>query len=168
MLKMNFTENDEFIRKRDRAVRLLKEITVDIGLTSTASERSRFLLAIHTHGSPVMRIPPRPVVQPALNSEAVQAEITQHFINACEAAMNGDSDKVISEMKAGGQAGADGIRKYIDKGIPPPNAPVTLTGGWIWNRVAKKPVKVEPKRGSTPLKDTGQLYNDFDYEIRRK
>ena len=41
-----------------------------------------------------------------------------------------------------GQRGADGIREYIDGGIPPPNSPVTLGGGWIYNRVAKKSVHV--------------------------
>ena len=36
------------------------------------------------------------------------------------------------------QAGADGIRAYIDSHIPPPNSPATVNGGWIWNRAAKK------------------------------
>ena len=53
-------------------------------------------------------------------------------------------------------------------GIDPPNSPVTLSGGWIYNRVAKKGVLVKPKNGSTPLKDTGALYSDFDYEITER
>jgi len=61
--------------------------------------------------------------------------------------------------------GADGIREYIDGGIAPPNAPVTLSGGWIYNRVAKKGVLVSGKAGDKPMFDTGALYNDFDYEI---
>ena len=48
------------------------------------------------------------------------------------------------------------------------NSPVTLTGGWIYNRVAKKGVLVGGKNGSTPLVDTGQLRDDFDWEIREK
>ena len=60
------------------------------------------------------------------------------------------------------------VHAYIDKGVPPPNAPVTLTGGWIRNPVSGKPVKVKGKSGTTPLVDTGQLYNDFGYEIREK
>ena len=47
----------------------------------------------------------------------------------------------------------------------PPNSPVTLSGGWIYNRVAKKGVHIEGKSGSIPLVDTGQLYSDFGYEI---
>jgi hypothetical protein len=43
-----------------------------------------------------------------------------------------------------------------------------LSGGWIYNRVAKKGVYVEGKIGSTPMKDTGALYDDFDWEIRER
>lgn len=42
------------------------------------------------------------------------------------------------------------------------------SGGWIYNRVAKKGVLVGGKSGSTPMKDTEQLYNDFDWEISEK
>ena len=60
------------------------------------------------------------------------------------------------------------IHAYIDNGIPPPNSPITLSGGWMRNPVSKKPVKVKGKSGTTPLVDTGQLYNDFDWEIASK
>ncbi len=46
-----------------------------------------------------------------------------------------------------------------------PGASVTLSGGWIWNRVVKKGVPVKEKAGSILLVDTGALYNDFDWEI---
>ena len=71
----------------------------------------------------------------------------------------------VAGMEDCGQRGADGIREYIDGDIGPPNAPVTLSGGWIYNRVAEKGVLVSGKSGSTPMKDTEALYNDFDYEI---
>ena len=51
----------------------------------------------------------------------------------------------------------------IDTSIP--NSPVTLSGGWIYNRVAKKGVLVEGKAGDKPMLDTGALYEDFDWEI---
>ena len=60
------------------------------------------------------------------------------------------------------------LMEYIDAGIPPPNSPVTLSGGWIYNRVAKKGVLVKGKSGSTPLVDTGQLRADFDFEITER
>ena len=112
-----------------------------------------------------MHIPPRPVVQPALAQESLKSEMAEKMIASCEAAMDGDMAGTQQGLEDAGQRGADGIREYIDAGIPPPNSPVTLSGGWIYNRVAKKGVLVGGKSGSTPMKDTGALYEDFDYEI---
>ena len=138
---------------------------MDVGLTSSASARSRFLLGIHTRGSPIMRIPPRPVVAPALAQESLRADMREELMSSCEAAFEGDLSGTKKGLEEAGQRGADGIREYIDGQIPPPNSPVTLSGGWIYNRVAKKGVYVEGENGSTPLKDTEALYNDFDWEI---
>ena len=63
------------------------------------------------------------------------------------------------------EAGVDAIHAYIDAGVPPPNAPITVSGGWMWNRVAHKPFHVSGKGTNRPLYDTGSLYNDFDYEV---
>ena len=70
------------------------------------------------------------------------------------------------DLEAAGQAGADGIRAYIDAHIPPPNSSATVNGGWIWNRAAKKAVYVKGKGFTKPLFDTGNLYNAFGYEIK--
>ncbi|MBR4552068.1 MAG: hypothetical protein IKO13_07240 [Oscillospiraceae bacterium] len=113
-----------------------------------------------------MRIPPRPVVQPALHQGDVQADMQEHALEACEAACEGDLAAVSGAYEAIGQAGVDGIHKYIDAGIPPPNSPVTLSGGWIFNRVARKGVLVSGKGGGPPLVSTGALYGDFSYEIK--
>ena len=111
---------------------------------------------------------PRPVVEPALAQETLRAEMAEIMMESCEAALAGDLPGTKAGLEKAGQRGADGIREYIDAGIDPPNAPVTLSGGWIYNRVAKKGVLVKPKNGSTPLKDTGALYSDFDYEITER
>ena len=167
-LTLNITEDTGHIENQKECLDYLLKHRVDVGLTSKASGRSRFLLGIHTHGSPIMRIPPRPVVKPALAEESLRAEMTDKLAEACEAAMNGDLSGTEQGLKDAGQGGADGIREYIDAGIPPPNSPVTLSGGWIYNRVAKKGVPVKGKSGTTPLVDTGQLRADFDWEITER
>ena len=141
MIKLSFTENRELSEKRKECLEWLGKHRVEVGLTSKASGRSRFLLGIHTRGSPVMRIPPRPVVQPALAQEDLRDEMAGCLAEACGAAFDGNLP--------GTQKG-------------------TLSGGWIYNRVAKTGVPVKGKSGTTPLVDTGQLYNDFDYEITEK
>ena len=164
-ISLKMTEDTERLGARDKCLEYLRHHAVDVGLTSSASARSRFLLGIHTRGSPIMRIPPRPVVEPALSQADLRAEMGEKLLASCEAALEGNLPETKKGLEEAGKRGADGIREYIDGGIAPPNAPVTLSGGWIYNRVAKKGVYVEGKNGSTPLKDTGALYDDFDYEI---
>ena len=168
MLKITVTENTDQIKKRAKCLKYLQTHRVDVGLTSGASARSKLLLAIHTRGSPVMRIPPRPVVRPALARETLRAEMAESLMEACEAANNGDLSGTQAGLENAGQRGAEGIREYIDAGIDPPNSPVTLSGGWIYNRVAKKGVLVKGKAGDKPLLDTGALYEDFDYEVTER
>ena len=164
-LTLKITEDTDLLEKREKCLEYLRKHKVDVGLTSSASGRSVFLLGIHTRGSPIMRIPPRPVVGPALAQEDLKQEMGELMLASCEAAMQGDLAGTRQGLEDAGQRGADGIREYIDAGIDPPNAPVTLSGGWIYNRIAKKGVLVSGKSGSTPMKDTEALYNDFDWEI---
>ena len=168
MISLKISEATEKLQDRLQCLQYLATHTVEVGLTSTASERSRTLLAIHEHGDPVMHIPARPVVKPALSQASTRKEMSAAMLSACAAANDGDLSAVTSALEDAGKAGVDGIHAYIDKGIPPPNSPITLKGGWMRNPVSKKPVKVKGKSGTTPLIDTGQLYNDFDYEIINK
>ena len=165
MICLNEEEKSDLLKNRKKCLEYLANHRVNVGLTSSASARSRFLLGIHTRGSPIMRIPPRPVVRPALAQESLRAEMAEHLAEACEAAFEGDLSGTEKGLEKAGQRGADGIREYIDAGIDPPNSPVTLSGGWIYNRVAKKGVPVKGKAGTTPLVDTGQLREEFDYEV---
>ena len=168
MIGLKITEATKKLQDRLQCLQYLATHTVEVGLTSTASERSRTLLAIHEHGAPAMHIPARPVVKPALAQPSTRAEISGAMLEACAAANAGDQAGVTRALEDAGKAGVDGIHAYIDKGIPPPNSQITLKGGWMRNPVSKKPVKVKGKSGTTPLVDTGQMYNDFDWEITVK
>ena len=168
MIGLKITEATEKLQDRLQCLQYLATHTVEVGLTSTASERSRTLLAIHEHGAPAMHIPARPVVKPALAQPSTRAEMSAAMLEACAAASAGNLAGVTRALGDAGKAGVEGIHAYIDKGIPPPNRPITLSGGWMRNPVSKKPVKVKGKSGTTPLVDTGQLYDDFDWEIREK
>ena len=167
-MKLTFTEDTALWDARFACLKHLAESQVDVGLTSSASGRSRFLMAIHEHGAPVMHIPARPVIRPALSREDTRAEMSAGMAKACAAAHQGDMEGTKAGLAEAGQAGADGIRAYIDKGVPPPNAPITLEGGWMRNPVSGKPVHVEGKSGTTPLVDTGQMYREFGWEIGKK
>ena len=106
-LRFTLTEDTERLENRKKCLEYLRKHRVDVGLTSKASGRSVFLMNIHTHGAPAMRIPPRPVVQPALAQESLKAEMAEEMAKACEAAASGDLDGVIAAMEASGRRGAD-------------------------------------------------------------
>ena len=145
MLKITITEDTDKTEKRAKCLKYLQKHRVDVGLTSSG-----------------------PVVRPALAQEDLRTEMAERLAASCEAACKGDLSGTRAGLENAGQRGADGIREYIDAGIPPPNSPVTLSGGWIYNRVAKKGVPVSGKNGNTTIKDTAALYNDFSYELTER
>ena len=162
-MKLTIQENPEAFSRRVRALQKLKSVKVKVGLHASAGAGLRFILAVQEHGSPMMRIPSRPVIAPALAKPETRSAMAEAMKDAVQAAWEGGDPR--PALEAAGQAGADGIRAYIDSGIPPPNSPVTVNGGWIYNRAAKKAVYVPGKGINKPLFDTGALYAAFDYEI---
>ena len=162
-MKLTVRDNPELLAQRLRALQKLKQAKVKVGLPESAGGRLHFILAVQEHGSPLMRIPARPVVQPALANPETHSAVAEELRSAVQAAWEGEDPR--EHLEAAGQAGADGIRAYIDSNIPPPNSPVTVNGGWIYNRAARKSVYVKGKGFNKPLFDTGALYDAFGYEI---
>lgn len=162
-MKLTIHDDPDALSRRVRALRKLKAANVKVGLPAKAGGRLRFVLAVQEHGSPVMRIPPRPVIRPALAKPETRSAMAEAMKDAVTAAWEGEDP--CPAMEAAGRAGADGIRAYIDSHIPPPNSPLTVNGGWMYNRAAHKGVYVSGKGFNKPLFDTGALYDAFDYEI---
>ena len=164
-MKITVHDDPETLGKRIRALKKLKSMNVKVGLPASAGDRLRFILAVQEHGSPMMRIPSRPVIRPALAKPETRSAMAEAMKDAVRAAWEGEDGAARAAMESAGQAGADGIRAYIDAGIPPPNSPATVNGGWIYNRAAKKGVYIPGKGFNKPLFDTGALYDAFGYEI---
>ena len=165
-MKLTIHDDPEQLEQRIRALQKLKTMKVKVGLPASAGDRLRFILAVQEHGSPLMRIPSRPVIAPALAKPETRSAMAEAMKEAARAAWEGEDPR--AALEAAGQAGADGIRAYIDSGIPPPNSPVTVNGGWIRNRAAGKSVYIPGKGKNKPLYDTGALYEAFDYEIEEE
>ena len=164
-MKLKIRENPEEIQKRIKTLRKLKKTSLNIGLPPSAGGRLRLILAVQEHGSPLLRIPPRPVIVPALSKPETKEAMAEKMNEALRAAWQGNETAAKEALEEAGKAGADGIRAYIDSHIPPPNSKVTVSGGWIYNRIAKKAVHVPGKGFDKPLYDSGELYNAFSYEI---
>ena len=162
-MRITIHDNLDAMDKRLQALQKLKNTKVKVGLPEVAGGRLHFILAVQEHGSPLMHIPSRPVIAPALRRPETRQQMAEAMKDAVRAAWEGEDPR--PALEAAGQAGADGIRAYIDSHIPPPNSPATINGGWIYNRKARKCVYVHGKGFDKPLFDTGALYNAFDYEI---
>ena len=65
-MKLTIHDDPEQLEQRIRALQKLKTMKVKVGLPASAGDRLRFILAVQEHGSPMMRIPSRPVIRPAL------------------------------------------------------------------------------------------------------
>ena len=167
-MNVEFFADRKQIEGIGKAQDMLSRIHVEIGLPESASARNRFLLALHERGAPGAHIPPRPVVRPALNDAGTQSDIQDGLLAACKAAAAGDPDGVIAGFEQAGQAGVDGIHAYIDSGIEPGNAPLTIHGGWIRNFISKRPVHVEGKGFDKPMYATGELYGALSFEIKNR
>ena len=167
MMELKFEEQTIQLKNLQDSLNALKSTHVEVGLPASASTRNRWLLALHEHGAPGAHIPPRPVVSPALSSSETREAMAQGLLAACEAAAAGDTAGVQAGFEAAGQAGVDGIHAYIDAGISPGNAPLTVHGGWIRNFTSGKPVRVEGKGFDKSLYDTGELYDSFDFEVKK-
>ena len=112
------------------------------------------LLFIHTNGSPINNIPPRPVIEPALKND--YERIANMVDKAVKYAEEGEFDKADLELKKIGMRGQNVSKAWFvnqDNGWPP-NSPGVI---------ARK-----RKKGSTdpkPLIDTGQLRNSITYFV---
>ena len=161
--KLIIHDDPVLLTERLRALKKLKSTEVKVGLPPSVGGRLHFILAVQEHGSPMMHIPSRPVIRPALARDETRTAMASAMKDAIAAAWEGKNPG--PDLETAGLAGADGIRAYIDSHIPPPNSPTTVNGGWIWNRAAKKAAYVKGKGFNKPLFDTGNLYNAFGYEI---
>ena len=173
-MPLTLTEDLSRQEKIDEALTFLLHTAVSVGIPPEKDAHSgpftaTQLLALHESGCPLNRVPPRPVMGPALSNAETQQAMADALFQSLMAALSGNLSATQGGLEKAGQIGADALRNYITEGGHlAPNAPITLSGGWTRNRKNGRPVYVSGKSGSTPLVDTGQLVNSFGYEIKEK
>ena len=113
-----------------------------------------------------MGVPGRPFFRNAVSDGETVRAVAEGFTAAMEAALAGDEGALEAALAEAGKAGADGIRAFMDRGLTPANAPITVSGGWMRNRVSGKPVYIPGKGFNRPGYDTGALYNAFSFEVK--
>lgn len=108
------------------------------------------LLYIHTNGSPLRRIPARPVIEPAL--KANRGKIMEQYNKAVLAASRGNDTELSAALIRTGLAGQNAARDWFTN---PRN-------GWAPN----SPLTIARKGSSRPLIDTGTLRKSIIYVVR--
>ena len=151
-----------------RALRFLSQSRVLVGIPEGAGAdhegMSNVALAyIQTNGSPVNKIPPRPFLEPAI--EEAKDEIADRMLEAAKDAFSGDIAAAADQLDMAGQIGEDAAKGYFGSGHHAANAPITVHGGWMRNKVSGKPVYIKGKGSSTPLIDTGSLRNSITHIV---
>lgn len=158
---MKVTVSGEGLKNLKAACNWMKSHRVRIGIPEGGGSHGKLsnvqLAYILTNGSPVNHNPPRPFLEPGLNQPDVQQKVIRHMKRSAAAAIDNDFGGAMDQLDMAGQAGEDGVKDYMASGAFAPNAPFTIEGGWMRNRVSGKPFHADPKGSSKPLIDTGDL-----------
>ena len=110
------------------------------------------------------RIPPRPFMRPAVYEHQQELNDVLKSMYKDALANNKDTMKTLAQF---GEKVVARIQHQMDITKTPPNAYVTLHGGWL-RSASGKPFYVHKKRGSNPLIDTGFMQETVSYQIEEK
>lgn len=141
--------------KIGEAVKLLKSTRVLIGIPAERASRpgdepnNAELMFIHTNGSPRKRIPPRPVIEPAI--EESMDQITKAMEAAAVAAVDGDMGEFEACLDDAGTYGENAAVQRFGSAQLAPNSPSTI----------------RRKGSSAPLIDTGSLKASVTHVIEK-
>ena len=108
-------------------------------------------LYLHTHGSPLMQIPPRPIIEPAIKAHGNLEPITMELRAAATAALAGQRQKAMTHLHRAGLTAQNAVRAWFTdpRNHWAPNAPSTIA-----------------RKGSDkPLIDTGELRKSITYVL---
>ena len=78
---------------------------------------------------------------------------------------NGDAVQVLKKL---GIAYEGEMRETFTTEAFAPNATITIQGGWMRNKVSGKPFKVDGKKSSRPLINTGRLRGSIMSKVVKK
>lgn len=160
----NLVSGWDMMRKTEVVVGITEDTNAAHDKMSTAA-----LLYLHEHGSPVNNIPPRPVLMPALRQEEVHEKIVKLLKEATVNALIGRKDIAQKDWEKAGMIGMNACKAYIKDGSGlAPNAPITIHGGWMRNKVTGQMIYVKGKGSSKPLIDTGAMLGSITYAVREK
>lgn len=146
------------IQKYNKVVKfgIPKVTSVRVDENGIAGLTNADILAIMEAGSIKMNIPPRKLLEPVIIKH--QKQIHTHFKKIFDCLIQDRSNEADALMEQLAFRMETWTKAYFreDNGWAP-NAPITISGGWMINKVTGKPVYIKGKGSDTPLIDTGEL-----------
>lgn len=171
-MSVKITESGEGFEAIEKAMKALAQTKVYVGVPQEKSSRdgdeptNAELMYIHTNGSPRLRIPARPIIEPAI--ESAKDTILSCLKDAAMAAAAGDESASMEFMNHAGMAAESAAKDRFGSPELAPNAPITVEGGWMRNRISGKPFFVEGKKSAAPLIDEGSLSASVTYVVEKE
>ena len=139
------------------SIAFMKKHEVCIGVPEDAEKRkdskdtpvnNAELLFIHTNGSPVNNIPPRPVLEPAVKQN--QVRISANMQKAVDAAVEGRKKDILPALEMAGMEGQNVARDWF----------TDSSNNWPPNKGQ------EDKANKKPLIDTDEMRKSITYVVR--
>ncbi len=169
--------NDDKLKLVFSAVREMKNLEVLVGIPEEDSSRpptddnkgspatNAELLYIHTNGSPINNIPPRPVIEPAIND--AKELISENLKQASISAFDGNIQGFMQNLEKAGLRGENAAKDWFTnpKNNWAPNSTITIEGTEAYKNGEKF---IKGKKSSNPLIDTGELRKSITHVVRKK
>ncbi len=149
---------DRRLQSVQKSIKELKKTDVLVGVPQEKTNRdtnsitNAELLYIHTNGSPANHIPPRPVIEPAIQNS--KEELGTLIKEAILKALEGDTSGAMAGMERAGTQGENVAKGWFTN---PQN-------NWADNAESTK----KQKGSSRPLIDTAQLRNSITHVVKKK
>jgi hypothetical protein len=139
---------------------MIKEMQHDV---NEKGYSAAYEMYVHEHGSPLFRIPPRPVLEPAMEYKENQEQIVELMKETVNVALDGEN--IQPELEKVGLQGQNIARAWFTNPANnwAPNSNITINGS--------KPDKngkqfIKGKGSDQPLIDTGELRKSIIYVVK--
>lgn len=165
------------------SIRTLLSKEVLVGIPADAAERPKaeadepnnaMLGYVHEHGMPEQNIPARPFLAPGVRSVSDQIVRAFHQM-ATEALKGGGPDRMDKMFHAVGMLTSSAVKNYIDAGIGPPLADLTVARRAARGREGAQLELDNRAKGEAPslelakpLVDTGELRKSINYVVVKR
>lgn len=159
-MKIDIMEEANNLSKILESLQFIRDNGVYVGIQQKDTTRedddvtNAELLFIHTNGSPVNNIPPRPVIEPAIKKDS--RRLSNMMKQAAKYAFDGMKSEALRQLELVGTRGRDVSKRWF----------VNPNNNWPPNSEAVQEMK--RRKGATnprPLIDTGELRNSISYFI---